>query len=137
MHSRFRASSRPLASVLLAALIGSAGPACAASDVGFVSLVRGRPVLTDADGNKLPLKLMQGLGPGFRLLLDVNDAVGICHEPAATSYRIEGAGAVRIDKAGIVAEAGATKVLTVGRCSATASSSETGGVLLRSIQKPK
>ena len=109
----------------------AAGP-----DVGFVSLVRGKPVLQDGTGQR-GLKLMQGLAPGSVLSLDAADAVGVCHEPAATSYRLEGAGSVRIDKDGIKAETGSPKILTVGRCSATANSSETGGVLLRAVKPPR
>gem|GEM_PF-5419453 len=127
----------PLA--IIAAVIGLltvANPGvsqAAGSDVGFVSLVRGKPVLQEGTSQR-GLKLMQGLAPGSVLTLDVADAVGFCHEPAATSYRLEGAGSVRIDREGIKAETGAPKILTVGRCSTTANSSETGGVLLRAVK---
>ena len=130
-----------LRAIFLSAMAGtmliSGSTACWAASVGFVSLVRGKPVLQDVAGQPRPMKLMQGLAPGAIVTLNGSDAVGICHEPAATSYRIEGVGTVRIEEDRIVAQSGNVQVLTVGRCGATASSSETGGVLLRTIKTPK
>ena len=124
----------PVLGMLVA--FGPGSSRAAGPDVGFVSLVRGKPVLQEGAGQR-GLKLMQGLASGSVLTLDVADAVGFCHEPAATSYRLEGAGSVRINRDGITAEAGAPKILTVGRCSTTANSSETGGVLLRAVKPPR
>ena len=123
----------------MATAVLACGPASAwaASSVGFISLVRGKPSLQDPAGQQLPMKLMQGLSPGTVLVLNANDAVGVCHEPAATSYRIEGTGSVRIDPDRVVAQSGDVRITTVGRCGATANSSETGGVLLRAIKPPK
>lgn len=136
MSASFKSVAGMIAGSVMVAIFCDPGNA-AAADIGFVSLVHGRPVLQDAAGRKAPMKLMQSLEPDSLLVLDANDAVGICHEPAATSYRIEGAGTVRISRDKVAAESGAAKILTVGRCGGTASSSETGGVLLRSVQKTK
>jgi hypothetical protein len=122
-----------LAAAILPLIVGVAWPA---SNVGFVSLVRGRPQMQNGQGQHIPMRLMQGVAPGTILILGAADAVGFCHEPAATSYRLEGAGSVLVAPDNIVPRSGSTRVLSVGRCGATANSSETGGVLLRSI-KPK
>jgi hypothetical protein len=127
----------PLAAVAAAALAWACEASWAASNVGFVSLVRGRPQMQNGTGQRAPMRLMQGLAPGTVLLLGAADTVGFCHEPAATSYRIEGEGSVLVAPDRIVAQSGGTRITTVGRCGATASSSETGGVLLRSIKTPQ
>lgn len=120
---------------LSAAILASAGAVSwATSNVGFVSLVRGRPQIQNGAGQRIPMRLMQSLGPGTILVLGESDTIGFCHEAAATSYRIEGAGSALIQSDRIVAHSGGTRILPVGRCGETASSSETGGVLLRSIE---
>jgi hypothetical protein len=108
----------------------------AGSEVGFVSAVKGRPQLQNGTGRLSPLTLMQPLAPGAIIVLRANESVGFCHESASRIYRVEGAGVAYIGDVGVNTEPGGAKVLTAGVCTSSATPSETGGVLLRSIRPP-
>jgi hypothetical protein len=108
--------------------------AFAASDVGFISSVRGRPKSQDLQGRWAPVRLMQTLFTGETLALQKNDAIGICHERASKAYRVEGTGTFLLDKTGIAQQTGALKVTQTGACGQSSSPRETGGVLLRSVK---
>jgi hypothetical protein len=106
------------------------------ANVGFVSAVRGKPQVLDADGRLGPVTLMQPLYPGAMIVLRSNESVAICHEGASRTFRVDGAGAAYVGHVGINSDPGGPRVAATGACAVASTPSETGGVLLRSLRPP-
>lgn len=115
------------------ALIASVAPARAQGDVAFVSAVKGKPQLQVDSRRSTPLGLMQVLASGATIALRATDSVDVCHESAAKTFHVEGAGVVRIEPTGLGAEG--PRVTELGGCDSSAAPGETGGVLLRSLRE--
>jgi hypothetical protein len=106
------------------------------ANVGFISAVRGKPQILDADGRLGPLSLMQPLSPGVMIVLRSNESVAICHEGASRTFRVDGAGAAYVGMVGVDSDPGGPRVAATGACAVASTPSETGGVLLRSVRPP-
>jgi hypothetical protein len=62
------------------------------------------------------------------------DSLDICHEAAATAFRIEGVGQFNIEPNGIVPQDTTLKITQRGRCGRSVPPSVPGGVLFRRIE---
>jgi hypothetical protein len=128
-------SSFALCAGIALSLLGIAGAAAAQErPIGFVSSVKGQPTLKEAGGEVKALKPLQTFLPGSKLVLSSADTLEICHEAAATAFRIEGAGELAIEANGVAPQTATLKVTQKGRCGRSVPPSVPGGVLLRKVE---
>jgi hypothetical protein len=111
--------------------------ASAPRPLGFVSAVKGAPTIRDATGATKPLRPLQTFTAGNTILLNGADSLDLCHEDAATAFRVEGAGAFSVDASGLIAQAETIRITQRGRCGRSVPPSVPGGVLFRKIEPTK
>jgi hypothetical protein len=134
LHVR-KMRSRALSLVsLLACVAGSATSARSATDVGTIVALNGRPQVQPASGKLYPARAFDSLSPGARLILKSGESVNFCHEGVGRIFRVEGEGFALIGARGVDVETGGPRVSDAGKCEASATPSETGGMLSRGLR---
>ena len=116
---------------LAACVVGSSTVARSAADVGTIVSMSGRPQMQQVGGKVIPARPLESLSPGARIILKAGETVSFCHESGGRTYKIEGAGVVFVGDVGVNTDVGGPKVTAVGKCDASPTTSDTGGVLSR------
>lgn len=138
--TRFDHAAAGLVGLALAFAFGAgiASAQTAPKPVGFVSAVKGLPVLATDDGKRSLLGALKTLPAGSAIIVQKGDQIDICHEATAKTFRVEGTdtGTVAVTQTGLSPSAGVGLTET-GKCGKSAPASVPGGVLLRGIAPPK